>query len=100
MLSRSKIWSYGRTLSLLSNSMSRTKIRFFNIKLCQIPHNDLVMEWFSRSNLYEIPHVMFQPSALNLIQDIPQSCTFSHFLWNLNLILQKKVMKIFPRSLV
>ena len=26
-------------------------------KLCPISHNDLIMDWFSRANLYDLPHV-------------------------------------------
>ena len=44
--------------NLLSNSIGLTWFWFFNTKLFTISHNDLIMDWFSRSNLYSVPHVI------------------------------------------
>lgn len=48
----------GIPLSLLSNSTSQTKIGLFKVNLCEISNDDLIMDWFSRGNLYIIPCVI------------------------------------------
>ena len=54
---RSEILSYGSPLSLFSNPTIQTEIRFFKKGLCPISHDDLIIDWFSRVNLYEVPCV-------------------------------------------
>jgi len=54
---RSEISSCGSPLSPLSNPRSLIKIGFSKEDLCQISHDDLIIEWFSRANLYEVPRV-------------------------------------------
>ena len=41
----------------LSNAMGQTLFGFFKAKLCPISHNDLIMDWFSRTNFYDMPRV-------------------------------------------
>ena len=53
----SEIWSYRIPLKLLSNVIGLTWFGFFKTKLCPISHNDLIMEYFSRLNLYGVPRV-------------------------------------------
>jgi len=54
----SEIASYCIPKSLLYNSTSLTNIGFFKKKLCPISHNDLIIDWFSRANLYGVPSVI------------------------------------------
>ena len=44
-------------LKLLSNATGLTWFGFSKTKLCPISHNDLIMDWFSRANLYDFPRV-------------------------------------------
>ena len=44
-------------MNIISNATGMTWFGFFKKKLCPIPHNDLIMDWFSRANLYELPRV-------------------------------------------
>ena len=44
-------------LNYLSNSTGLTWFGFSKTKLCPISHNDLIMDWFSRVNLYDFPRV-------------------------------------------
>ena len=38
-------------LSILSNATGLTQFGLFKREICPISHNDLIMEWFSRTNL-------------------------------------------------
>ena len=53
----SKIWPWGIPLNPLSNSTGLIWFGFFKEKLCPISHNDLIMDWFSRENFYDLPRV-------------------------------------------
>ena len=53
----SKIWHWGSLLNYLSNATGLTWFGFSKAKLCPISHNDLIMDWFSRANLYDLPRV-------------------------------------------
>ena len=44
-------------LNYLSNSTGLTWFGFSKTKLCPISHNHLIMDWFSRANLYDLPRV-------------------------------------------
>ena len=55
----SKIWSCSIPLNILSNATTLTWFSFFNKKLCPISHNDLIMDWFIRANLYGVSCVTF-----------------------------------------
>ena len=55
----SEIQPYSSTLNLLSNATGSTWFLFFKTKLCPISHNDLIMDLFSRANLYDVPRVTF-----------------------------------------
>ena len=55
----SEIASCGIPLSLLSNLVSLIKIGPSKEDLCQISHNDLIIDGFSTANLYEVPCVTF-----------------------------------------
>ena len=46
-----------RPLNYLSNATGLTWFGFSKTKLCPISHNDLILDWFSRANLYDLPHV-------------------------------------------
>ena len=54
----SEIWSWGSPLNPLSNAIGLTWFGFFKENLCPISHNDLIMDWFSRENLYDLPCVI------------------------------------------
>ena len=45
-------------LSLLSNAIGLNQFGFFKKYLYPISHNALIMDFFSRSHLYGIPHVI------------------------------------------
>ena len=53
----SEIWHWGILLNYLSNATSLTWFGFPKENLCPISHNDLIMDWFNRSNLYDLPNV-------------------------------------------
>ena len=55
----SEIFHWGSLLNYLSNATGLTWFGFSKAKLCPISHNDLIMDWFSRVNLYDLPRVMF-----------------------------------------
>ena len=44
-------------LKLLSNATGLTWFGFYKTNLCPIYHNDLILDWFSRANLYDLPRV-------------------------------------------
>ena len=48
---------FSSPLNLLSNAIGLTWFGFFKAKLCPISHNGLIMDCFSRVNLYGLPHV-------------------------------------------
>ena len=92
---RSKISSYGSPLSPLSNPTGLIKIGFFKKELCPISHDDLIIDWFSSANLYEVPRVTiatFGPKN-DTQKNYSPSC-FYHYLRNLNPMLREKVMMI------
>ena len=49
--------SYSIPLSPISNPASLIKIGFCKEELCQISHDNLIIDWFTRENLYEVSHV-------------------------------------------
>ena len=53
----SKIQPCSNPLKLLSNSIGLIWFGFFQAKLCLISHNDPILDWFSRDNLYDFPRV-------------------------------------------
>jgi len=74
---RSKISSCGIPKSLLSNPTNQTKIRFFKKKLCQISHNALTMDWFSRAKLYRMPQVTVSTFVPQIATRKTTICAFS-----------------------
>ena len=44
-------------MNSLLNAIGLTWFGFSKTKLCPISHNDLIMDWFSRANLYDLPRV-------------------------------------------
>ena len=54
---RSEISFYGNLLSHLSDPKCMINIGVFKKELGQISHDDLIIDWFSRANLYEVPRV-------------------------------------------
>ena len=44
-------------MNLLSNAKGIACFGFFKSNLCPISHKDLIVDWFSRANLYGMPHV-------------------------------------------
>ena len=52
-----EIGSCSNPLSNLSNPASLINIGFSNEELCQISHDDLSIDLFSRVNLYDVPCV-------------------------------------------
>jgi len=53
----SEIQPCSSPLKLLSNATGMTWFWFSKTKLCPISHNDLILDWFSRANLYDLPCV-------------------------------------------
>ena len=52
-----EIWHWGIPLNSLSNATGHTWFGFLKTKLCPISYDDLIMDWFSRVNLYDLPCV-------------------------------------------
>ena len=98
--SLSEIWSYSSPLNLLSNLTGLTRFRFFMTKLCLISHNDLIMDYFRRANLYDMPRVIVSSFG----SEIDTKETKVHVLVeNFYIIVircseKKRVMMIFPWS--
>ena len=46
-------------MNSISNATGLTWFGFSKTKLFPTSHNDLIMDWFSRANLYDLPHVIF-----------------------------------------
>ena len=61
---RSKISSFCSPLSLLSNPAGLIKIGFSKKYLFQISYDDLIINGFSRVNLYEVPRVTVSTFSL------------------------------------
>ena len=97
--SSSKIATYNSPLCPLSNATSLIKIGFSKEELCQISHNDLIIDYFSRANLYNVPrvHVLIFGSKNIYIRNCSLSYFYT-FLQNFNSMLREKVMMIFPKS--
>ena len=53
----SKIHPCSIPLKLLSNATGLIWFGFFKARLCPFSHNDPILDWFSRANLYDLPHV-------------------------------------------
>ena len=49
----SEIQHWSSPLNSLLNATGLTLFGFSKTKLCSISHNDLIMDWFNRANLYE-----------------------------------------------
>ena len=73
----SEIWSYSSPLHLLSNAMGLTWFRFFKENLCPISHNDLIMDWFSRANLYDLPRVIVSSFFFKIDSQETIVCVFA-----------------------
>lgn len=96
---RSEISSYGNPMSNISNPTSLMKIGFSNEGLCQISHDDLSIDWFSRVNFHDVPRVtVLTLSSENDTKKNYSPSSFCNFIWKFNLMLRAKVMIIFPRS--
>ena len=52
-----EIWPWISPLNLLSNAIGMTRFGFLKSNLCPISYDDLIMDWFSRANLYELKRV-------------------------------------------
>ena len=55
--SSSEFVAYISPLCPLSNATSLTQSGFSKEELCEISHSDLLLDWFSRVNLYDVPQV-------------------------------------------
>jgi hypothetical protein len=96
---RSEISSCGSPLSPLSNPTSLIKIGFFKKELCPISHDDLIIDWFSRANLYEVPRVTVSTFGPENDTQKTTVCPLSVTFYEIqNPMLREKVMTIFPRS--
>ena len=62
----SKIQHWSSPLNSLLNSIGLTWFGFSKTKLCPISHNYLIMDWFSRANLYDLPRV----TVLSFVSEI------------------------------
>ena len=52
-----EILSRGSPLSPISNTMGMIYIGFLKKELCLVSHNDLIIHYFSRAKLYDVPCV-------------------------------------------
>ena len=50
-------WYQRIPMNYLSNAIGLTWFGLFKAKLCPIARNDLIMDWFNRANLYDLPRV-------------------------------------------
>lgn len=83
----------------LSNATSLIQIGFSKKTLCTISRSDLIIDYFSRANLYEVPRVTVSTSdSKKYINRNYSPSSFCIFLRNFNPMLRKKVMTLFPRS--
>ena len=55
--SNSEIATCSSLLRPLSNATSLNQIGFSKEELCEISHGDLLLDWFSRAKLYDVPRV-------------------------------------------
>ena len=62
----SQIQPCSSPLKLLSNAIGLTWFWCSKTKLCPISHNDLILDWFSRANLYDLPRV----TVLSFVSEI------------------------------
>ena len=69
-------WYQHNPLNYLSNSTGITWFGFSKTKLCPISHNDLIMDWFSRKNLYDLPRV----TVSSFVSEIDSQKTTVHVL--------------------
>ena len=53
-------------MNLISNAIGLTQFGFFKGDLCPISHNALIMDCFSRANLYVMPHVTVSSFGLKI----------------------------------
>ena len=63
-----EIMTYSSPLCPLSNATSRIQIGFSKEELYQISHSDLIIDYFNRENLYDMPRVpvsTFEPENDN-----------------------------------
>ena len=54
----SNFWFCSSPMSHLSNAIGLTQFWFFKRELYAISHNALIMDCFSKTNLYSMPHVI------------------------------------------
>ena len=52
-----KITSCSSPMKFILNAIGPTWFGFYKTNLCPIFHNDLIVDWFNRENLYGIPRV-------------------------------------------
>jgi len=96
---RSRISSCGNPLSNLSNPTSLIKIGFSKEELCQISHDNLSIDRFSRVNLYNMSQVTIWTlgSENDTLKNYCPS-SFCNFWRQFNEMLRAKFMTIFQRS--
>ena len=64
-------------LSLLSNAMVLTQFGFFKRELYPISHNALIMDCFSRANLYGVPRVTVSSFSSEIDRSQTKFCSIS-----------------------
>ena len=64
--SLSRIYNWSSPLNSVLNATGLTWFGFPKTKLCPISHNDLILDWFSRANLYDLPRV----TVLSFVSEI------------------------------
>ena len=74
----SEIQPCSSPLKLLSNATDLTWFGFSKTKLCPISHNDLILDWFNRVNLYDLPRV----TVLSFVSEIDSKETTSRIILN------------------
>ena len=79
----SEIWLWGSPLNPLSNGTSLTWFGFFKTELCPISHNDLIMDWFSRVNLYDLPRVIVSSFSSEIGRTETIVCILAATLYNI-----------------
>ena len=64
-------------MSHISNAIGLTQFGFLNGELYPISHNDIMMDYFSRAHLYDVPHVTFSSFGSEIDKEKTKGCALS-----------------------
>ena len=94
----SEIFPCSIPLELLSNVTGLTWFGFFKAKLCPISHNDAIMDWFSRANLYYLPHVTVSSFGSGIDRQEARVCVLAATYYRLPIWCSKRELWIFSHD--